>query len=547
MANLNIREYDSNATLTASDRGPEALERGGRRVGSLYSEAAQSQTAEGRAIGSGIAEAGQAVSKYQDAQDISHGAVGFSGLFAAGVQDWNAMAKEAAEKNPYDPTVAQKFINEKLDPALEKFKSGFTTVAGQKWAEERINALRTHFTEKTIADMSDIAGHAARVGQIQTENTLSSAAASDATPKGIQFALDTLKTSVEGVAKSSNMTATDAAKFTEERLQAGSEKIVKAGVQAAIWKDPASADAITKDPRFMPYIDATEINQFRHMVDSAKKSDAANARLMAKQDQQDTSDKTSTQVLDNLRDPAVPSDQKITAKQIIELGPGGRGMLTKSNMEDMLRWHDKVASDGFVENATIGGLDILGKIRSGEVTEKSQVFAELGKTIDQHGADRAIKELEDRGDPLLKSIAISRAKFMQDRESQINPKDPTTLSTLPQNVGRMDSLEALAIQRESTMSPKDRWKLYDPREKEYLGNSLEARPVSPYELSLQSNANSLARNAALSQDPEKSGEKAANPYNDPKVKDGYFPDAKYDGTKGRWFVVRGGKKMFIED
>lgn len=244
--------------IRPSETGVEAVAGAARRGGAFFNQAAQDYDTLGQRAGSAIRDAGDAAVSYMDHREISHGALAMSSLILNKTNEWNDIAKKA---DPNDPTVAQKFLAENLEPSLEQFRDGFTTEKSQQWAESHIDALRQHMANTTNADMATLAGHAIKTNTIQTINQLSGAV--NAEPSSLEFALKTFDSSVEGLIGSSpNLKGAASATVRDELTQSGKQQIVKSAVMGAIEKNPDAGLALAHDPRYSPYINAAEIQQF---------------------------------------------------------------------------------------------------------------------------------------------------------------------------------------------------------------------------------------------------------------------------------------------
>src|SRR3569833_3896052 len=153
-----IAEYDApQLGLTPDERGVSATERVGRHIDSAYTQAASVISDTGRRIAGAVEDVGNVAVKAVEHQEISKGSAAFATFMQNKEQQWNDTVKNA---DPNDPTLAQKFINDSLNPDLDKMRDSFITEGGQKWAEQHIEALRTHMATKTAADMSRLAGDA---------------------------------------------------------------------------------------------------------------------------------------------------------------------------------------------------------------------------------------------------------------------------------------------------------------------------------------------------------------------------------------------------
>lgn len=245
-------QYDAgNVGLNPTEIGADATAAAARRIGSSYNQA-------GERLGNAIATVGKQAEDYMAHREISQGAADFAAKQQQLTEQWNETAKNA---DPNDPTVGKKFIAESVEPELQKFSDSFSTEAGQRWAESHIDALREHMFTKTTADMSTLAGIAAKTNVEKTVNALSSTAASD--PSSLDFTLKTAESSISGIASSSpNLDATAKASVQSELLQKAKEQIVKSAVAGMITKNP-NVDLTAIQQKYGEYINGAEMKQFQ--------------------------------------------------------------------------------------------------------------------------------------------------------------------------------------------------------------------------------------------------------------------------------------------
>jgi hypothetical protein len=298
-----ITQYEAgNLALRPTETGIEARAAAARRIGATYNQVGGAEqqlgqeTAQlgafkghvqetfGGRLAQGVSDAGSAAVRYMDHQQISHGALGLAGLFANATQDWNDTLKNTPDSN--DPTIARDFLEKRLEPALNKFREGFTTERAQQWAESHIDNLRQHFFTKTSADMSTRAGLAAQMNARQTENLWSSTLRAD--PSALDVGISTLEGSINGVVNSSpNLSGTVADKVRSELLQKGKESLVKSAVMGLIDKNP-DVDLTAIEKKYGAYINSAEISTLQKYAEARKKSniafDQANERHLKQQD-----------------------------------------------------------------------------------------------------------------------------------------------------------------------------------------------------------------------------------------------------------------------
>jgi hypothetical protein len=271
----NIRAFETPALgLRPTETGVESRAATARRVGGFYDQEASSLSQLGREteslgafegqkfkeagsrIGSGIAAAGDAYVNFLDHQEISHGSATFAQLQDDLTTQWNNFAKNA---DPNDPSVAAKFRETVLQPALDKFTGdGFTTEKSQAWAQGHAAALQQHMFQKTSADMSTLAGIAVRKNLHDATTHMSNTAMND--PSSVPFLLESVDHSIGGVVGSSpTLSAVDAARVSAEVSTSTKAAIVKFGAIGAIQKsgDPEkTADEWIK--KYPDYIDGAE-------------------------------------------------------------------------------------------------------------------------------------------------------------------------------------------------------------------------------------------------------------------------------------------------
>lgn len=269
----NISTFDAgNVAIRPSETGAEAHAMAGRHIGAAYSEAASDISRAGAEIGGSLKEAYDAAVNYQDHQQINAGADHGASLFANLTQSWN---QTSATADIHDPTVAAKWRQDNLEPALEEFSKGFTTEKSQDWANSFANRTRQHFFEKTEADMSSMAADAVKVSVSNIGNKFSNVALSD--PSAVPGMLDQIDHSVDGIIGANpNIKGPDAARVRTEVTEKLKEQIIKAGAFGAIsnGRDPvAAASAWAK--QYPDYINGIEEKQLAKAAETQARVNSA--------------------------------------------------------------------------------------------------------------------------------------------------------------------------------------------------------------------------------------------------------------------------------
>jgi hypothetical protein len=331
-----------------------ATEALGGRTQQLGRDTAAAYNSLGENISSDIRAVSDVAVKYQDHQEISHGAATFAQLQDDLTQQWNATAKNA---DPNDPAVAAEFREKVLKPAIDKFKEGFTTENSQKFAESKANSLTQHMFEKTSADMSTLAGIAVRKNLHDATTSLSNTAITD--PSSVPTLLKQVDLTVGGIVGSSpTLTATDAARVHAEVSTSTKAEIVKSGAVGAIQKSAnpeATADEWIK--KYPDYISGTEAKMLagnaRQQI-RARNYDYEMNRRREKEVAQDRSTEKTNQYLIDVRsqDPKIMGDP--TGVKVLN-DPN----LTKQDKNNLLNYIDrqlKPETDARMSQTTFVGL-----------------------------------------------------------------------------------------------------------------------------------------------------------------------------------------------
>lgn len=271
-------------------------------------------------------------------REVSAGAAKFAELQDNLTKQWSATLKDP-NFDPNNPAVADKFRNEVVKPALDKYAEGFNTEGGQKFAEQKAESLRTHMFEKTAADQSTLAGIAARANIANSTTRMSNTAIND--PSSVPNLLAGVDHSVGAMVDSSpTLSPVDAARARLELSQAAKASIVKSGAIGAIQKSgnpEATAEQWIK--KYPDYINGDEAKMLagnaRQQI-RARNYDYETNRRREKEITQDKSTELTNQYLIDVRsqDPKIANDP--TAVKILN-DPS----LTKTDKNNLLNYVDR--------------------------------------------------------------------------------------------------------------------------------------------------------------------------------------------------------------
>jgi hypothetical protein len=249
-----VKPYEApDQPIRPSDRGTEAFAMAGRRVGAFYHQ-------EGEELGGAIKAVGDTADRFIAHSEISHGGLGYAGIFADLTEKWNKIVNDP-NVDGNNPTIAARFQKDEVEPAIEKFQNGFISDTGSRWAEGRVQELREHFFIKSAADMTTLAGRANVTNAEKLSNTLASTAYKDWSSVPGQLRL--YDKTMDGVIATSNMSAEGVAAVRAEGQRA-KEAIVQAGVYGAVSRNPnVDTKALLANPAIQPYIKAIEPEQLQ--------------------------------------------------------------------------------------------------------------------------------------------------------------------------------------------------------------------------------------------------------------------------------------------
>jgi hypothetical protein len=480
----NIVEYTNTQNIQPTDRGTEAKVQEGRRIGASFNQVAESTANFGNRtaqnIGSAIRDAGDAAVQYADHQQISRGSTAGMEILANLTTQWNATAKSA---DPNDPSVGPNFLEKQVQPALDKFRDGFTTEKSQQWAEHFIEGVRNHMFEKTTADMSSMAGMAVQNNLHKIANTGANTAMQD--PSSVDFLLKNTDHIVDGIiASSPNLKPTDAARVREELTQKINEGYVKASAIGAIQKsnDPekTAQEFPQKYPQYITGDEAHILGQNARQQIRARDIDQRSAEHLKKeQDTERSNDKTNDYLLKLTA--GNPKFNDPITKEILN-----DGELTKQDKRNLINFRErelKPETQAALSQQTLTGL--FRELRQPDVDTRALEqkawdarLTDAGKpgSMTQPDFDRFRKELADRKTPDGLALAHDRDEFFKRYIATIDPQRDKATGAGGTALGDQKIYEATnaAKQQEAMLKAKgqDPHSLYDPASPNFFGKQI---------------------------------------------------------------------------
>lgn len=467
-----IKEYNSPnaaAGLRVSDKGISALESEASAALRTSSLATREIEATGRSIKSGLDAVGDtartAWDQYVVQPEISKGAALLSGIQDDLTQKWNDYAKNS---DPNDASIKRKFIEEYLQPEMDRFNESFQTAEGRKFATDQSNSFIKHMYDKTTADMASRAGTAILANAQAMHKSLANMVYRD--PSSYDHAVSTLTSSVKALAASSPM-LTPAAQAQVEAKVAGEMKadLARASILGMATRNPEAAEAIVASGKFDSVLDVKETMDSIRTIKNYNHVDKERARVQADRDAEELSQQTqveyekklwtdpkSVSAVGALQDARLTDKAKIIVARTIEAEASeGLGVSKRVSRDNAASLYRRVAS-----------LDAEDRITDPNVIRQ----AYIDKKIDRTDRDDLLKTFSDMKTPAGESLKVERNEFFKRFQLSIDAgmegDKPTALGQL-----KMYEAEMAARRKEAELRAKgeDPHSLYDPTSKNYFG------------------------------------------------------------------------------
>lgn len=423
----NIRTYTADAKLTPDESGQRSIASGAVTQGILYDQA-------GQAYGDAVKAIGGFVEKHLATQEVSHGAMSLATLQSNLVQSWNAKANDP-NTDPNDPSTAQKWREEVLQPAMEKWQDSFHTDTGAKWAQSQTLQFNQHMAEKTGADMATMQGNALVTNLQQTQSTLTDLAHRD--PTSADVAMGTLSSSVEALIQAHpGMTPELASKMRNDFLLKGHSDIAKAAMVGIADQNPEMAKKLLDSQMYDQYLDANEKKGLATYADGISKEQVSEARaaaaertrvakqqgdvalsqITAQNTNPDTGELTpSPGYFKSLREAAIGNPLGVSASDLRAATAAGQKALEDHSNRTLVQDDPQVYND-FASRATLADSDprkltaneVYSAYLSGHLSNKSQtVLVEASRKASQ---DPANTEAEKNMKSFLESTKTAITK-----------------------------------------------------------------------------------------------------------------------------------------
>lgn len=267
----NIRTYQNKIDgLQTNDRAVTAAAEAGRTIGRAYNNIGDSIES---VVNTGV-KLYDTFQEHKAREEMSHGLASSAQVVANLTDEWNETAKGA---DPNDPTTAEKWREETLNPVLDDWANSFQTEKGKLWATEKVAQMRQHFFEKTAADQSLLAGAAAVKNLDDFTNSSSNAAEKD--PSSVDMWLGMAEDMADVTVKSlPKLTPAQALKVREDLRLNARKQVLVGGFYGMARANPDEAIKRLDGGYGANDLTAAEREQLRNHAETEKRAKEADAK-----------------------------------------------------------------------------------------------------------------------------------------------------------------------------------------------------------------------------------------------------------------------------
>jgi hypothetical protein len=262
-----ISEYNApQLDIRPSEIGVESTAAAGRRLGVYGSQIAASKEQVGRETEGAVKSVGDQALQVGEHMEIAAGARHGASLMASATQGLNAYmsgddipddpndpnAKKAAlDQRLNNPKAAQQWIDQKLEPSLEQFQSGFLTEGGQQYAQRFTAELRSHMTTAAMADQSTAAGIAMKDNLQKTADGYATAAFNSHNLHDVTGYINAFDHAIGAISSTSPTINADGQARIKEWAEQEKAKIVTSAVQGRILAGGSYTDITNAYPQYV--------------------------------------------------------------------------------------------------------------------------------------------------------------------------------------------------------------------------------------------------------------------------------------------------------
>jgi hypothetical protein len=411
------------------------------------------------------------VAKWAENREVSKSAADSAKTLAGLDQKWNETVKSA---DPNDPTVANKFREEVVEPTLQALRDGPITEGGQRFAEATAQRFRNHFFEKTTSDMARLAGVAARQNIETLTNQLSNAALSD--PTSLKTSLGLIEHSVGSMVDSSpNLGGADAARIKMELSFDAQKAIVKAAAVGAISANPDEGLKRFSSPEFSKYISGADLKALEQRAKEVQRADRVEqnyARTIQKQEKQEASDAKEGEYLQKLHSDDPKEQAQVSTRAIVNDFTLTRE--ARERMVGIVERKTKEETPSRVSSSTF--VNLLRDLRATDVDTDAVMSKAWEARLKDPGTEGSLSEkdfnqfraeLVARKTPEGAALEKDRSAFFKNYAQSIVGRDYDPVIGSPKLYAA--EMDARRMEADLRKQGKDPHTLYDPSSPDFFG------------------------------------------------------------------------------
>lgn len=172
----NIPEYNATSVVTPDDKGIQAAEVAGRRLG-VYGHQ-EEQVAK---------EVGAKLDQHQADMELSHGYAASTTMEAGLTEGWNQFVADPAHKPLVAAgTAAQVYMQQVVTPTLQGLGEGFQTQQGKRFVIGETNRIQQNLYTRTTGEQSALTGEIFRQNYTQTQSNMQSSVLQDPSDTNVE-------------------------------------------------------------------------------------------------------------------------------------------------------------------------------------------------------------------------------------------------------------------------------------------------------------------------------------------------------------------------
>jgi len=479
--------------LRPSEIGVEATAAAARRVTAAYSQAAGARAGVGSEIANALTFAMNVGITSMEHGEIARGAQAWAGLSTDLENNYKNHSDNA---DPNNPLSAKGWLTGTLEPALEKFKSGFMTEAGQKFAEEHIDQFREKMWKTANADRAKHAGAATVSALGSARNSLDNSLMNDPSIENLENARKSWTTTVGGLAATSpNLSLDQKKKAHGDLVEEGMHGFVMSAAMGGILRDGKIPEELIQNPNYNKYITREERMQLEAKARTSEKfltqqQNAANKQIQAVQlnalEQNLADMRRESMPKTDLGPRQLPTDvwkrlDKFTVESPAAQTPQGAKAIAAADSyyRSISAQLNKPPPKQDISTPTWADLHRrINSMDADRLVDETAINDAYGQgLLTPHDHESLLKEFEDLKNPQGQRISQLEKNLYAGVKKQIDHSNPAMGADDPEGTRQFARFQydVHNLVEQYRASGRDPFDLFDPNKPDFLGNEAKLR------------------------------------------------------------------------